>query len=95
MKGPVRIDPLDQRIAAQLYPFKVERFRRVTVLVTDHPTRRPYRDTIYRPLRPDQAVRLALVEHRLSFNRRLLIHGIEEEAIRRHLGALGWRRDGP
>ena len=95
VKNPVRIDLLDQRIAAQRYHFKSERFRRVTELVTDHPTRNPYRDTDYRPLRPDQAVRLALAEHELGFGKRLLIHGIEAEAVRRHLASLGWPRDGP
>ena len=95
VRNPVRIDLLDQRIAAQRYHFKAERYRRVTVLKTDHPTRKPFRDTDYRPLRPDQAVRLALVEHELGFGKRLLIHGIEEEAVRRHLASLGWPRDGP
>nr|WP_137830370.1 hypothetical protein [Methylobacterium sp. L1A1] len=90
VKRPVRIDLLDERIQGRRYPFKPERFRRVTQFVTDDPARAPYRDTKHRALRPWQAVSLAIVEHELGFDRRLLIHGIDEEAVAGRLQGLGW-----
>lgn len=93
VKRPVRLDLLDDRIEGRRYPFKPERFRRVTSLVTDHPDRAPYRDSKHRALRPWQAVSLAIVEHELGFERRLLIHGIDQEAFREQLKGLGWPGD--
>ncbi len=95
VRQPVECKPLDQRSEGRDYPFKPERGRRVTVWVTDHPTRAPYRDSKRRPLRPWQAVSLAIVEHRLGFGRRLLTHGIDEQLVRQRLLAAGWGRDGP
>lgn len=95
VKRPIRCEPLDQDIRGRLYPFKPERLRRVTSLVEDDPERKPYRETKRRPLRPWQAVSLAIVDHQLGFQGRLLLHGIDEEAVRRHLAGLGWARDGP
>lgn len=92
---PVKCVPLDRKPEGRRYPFKPERRRRVTFLNDSDPNREPYRDTKSRPLRPPQAVSLALVEHELGFHRRLLTHGIDDEAVRRHLEGLGWPRDGP
>ncbi|MCJ2127572.1 hypothetical protein [Methylobacterium sp. E-045] len=90
IKYPVHIDLLDDRIEGRRYPFKPERFRRVTQLITDNPGRRPYRDTKQRALRPWQAVSLAIVEHELGFERRLRIHGIDEKAFGEGLRGLDW-----
>jgi len=87
--------PLDRRSEGYNYPFKFERVRRVTVLNTEHPTRKPFRESRRRELRPPQAVNLALVEHELGFSRRLLTHGIDERHVRQRLEAAGWGRDGP
>lgn len=95
VRQPVDCKPLDQRSQGRNYPFKPERVRRVTVWVTDHPLRAPYRDSKRRPLRPWQAVSLAIVEHELGFARRLRTHGIDERLIRGRLWAAGWGRDGP
>lgn len=94
VKRPVRNDPLDHKIAGRLYPFKWERCRRVTFINASDPKRAPYRDTKHRPLRPAQAVQLALAEHQLGFGRRLLTHQIDERAVRRLLEPYGWARDG-
>lgn len=94
-KRPVHCTPLDYNIAGILYANKPERFRRVTFLETRHPTRKPYRDSKRRPLRPSQAVTLAIVEHELGFGWRMLTHGIDREDVRQHLAGLGWPRDGP
>lgn len=95
VKQPVRCDKLDRRSEGRRYPFKPERVRRVTVFNTGHPTRAPFRESKRRELRPDQAVRLAMVEHRLGFARRHLTHGIDERLVRQRLRSLGWARDGP
>ena len=95
VKQPVHCDPLDRRTAGQDYPFKPERFRRVTVLKTDHQTRAPYRESKHRGPRPWQAVSLAIVEHQLGFSRRLLTHGIDEQLVQQRFQARGWARDGP
>ena len=95
VKQPVRCDKLDRRSEGRRYPFKFERVRRVTVFNTDHPTRAPFRESKRRELRPDQAVNLAIVEHRLGFARRHLTHGIDERLVRQRLHSLGWARDGP
>lgn len=94
VKRPVRLDLLDSRIEGRRYPFKAERFRRVTQLVTDDPVRAPYRDSKHRPLRPWQAVSLAIVEHELGFERRLLTHAIDEAAVGECFQGLGWPGDG-
>ena len=94
-KRPIHCVPLDNNIAGILYANKTQRFRRVTYLKTDHPTRKPYRDTKCRALRAWQAVNLAVVEHELGFDWRLLTHGIDREVVRHHLAGLGWPRDSP
>ena len=97
VRRPVKIEPLDQDIAGRLYPFKPEKVRRVTYQ-NDHNSkdnRGPSRDTHRRDLRPWQAVRLALIEHRLSYRGRLITHGIDKELAGRHLWGFGWPRDGP
>ena len=95
VKRPIKSEALDQNIRGRQYPFKPERSRRVTDLVTDDPKRGPYRDTRHRPLRPDQAATLALVEHQLGFEGRLLTHKIEREVVLRLLWACWRARDGP
>jgi hypothetical protein len=90
VRRPTRVEPLDQDIRGRQYPFKSERCRRVTSLVTDDPARAPYRQTKDRPLRPAQAVTLALVEHQLGFEGRLLTHKISREAVLGHLRACRW-----
>lgn len=95
VKRPVKFDRLDKNPQGLRYPFKPEHVRRVTELVTDHPTRSPYPDSKRRGLRPWQAISLALVEHQRGFQGRLLTHGIDERVVRQQLQGLGWARDGP
>ena len=95
VKRPVYYVPLDDDPQGRLYPFKPERIRRVTFLNKNDPRREPYLDTRRRGLRAGQSVALALVDHELGFSRRLLTHGIDREAVHRHLEGLGWPRDGP
>ena len=92
---PVHVVELDGRLSGRQYPFKAERVRRVTFLNSGNGKRGPYRDTRHRALRVQQAVMLALVEHELGYAGRLLSHGIDREALRSHLGADWWARDGP
>lgn len=95
VRRPILCVPLDQEPAGRMYSFKPARLRRVTRLVTDDPTRAPYRKSKRRDLRPWQAVSLAIVEHRFGFSRRLVTHGIDEAAFEGQLRSLGWARDGP
>lgn len=95
VKRPIHCVPLDQRPEGRLYPWKADHVRRVTVIKNDDPERGPYRGTRHRALRPGQAVSLALVEHRRGFGGRLLIHGIDEGAVRGRLRGFRWARDGP
>lgn len=90
VKRPVMCVPLDHNQTGRIYPFKPERFRRVTRWISNHPQRRPYRDTKSRHLRPSQAVGLAIAEHELGFGGRLLVHAIDEKRVEQHLIALGW-----
>lgn len=95
VQRPILCVPLDQEPEGRLYPFKPERFRRVTRLITDHRARAPYRKSKPYDLRPWQASSLAIVEHQFGFARRLVTHGIDETAFEGLLRALGWARDGP
>lgn len=95
VKRPIHCVPLDQRREGRRYPWKVDHVRRVTEIRNDDPERGPYRSTRHRALRPHQAVSLALVEHRRGFGGRLLIHGIDEGAVRGRLRGFRWARDGP
>ncbi len=95
VRRPVLTEALDGRLSGRQYPWKAERVRRVTFFNRGDGTRAPYRDTRHRALRVQQAVTLALVEHELGFSGRLLSHGIDREALRSHLGADWWARDGP
>lgn len=90
VKRPVRLDLLDDRSEGRRYPFKPQRLRRVTQLIADDPARAPYRESKYRPLRPWQAVSLAITEHELGFERRLLIHGIDKKAVGKCFQGPGW-----
>ncbi|WP_152047144.1 hypothetical protein [Aureimonas psammosilenae] len=94
VQRPVRVDLLDDDERARRYPFKSERSRRVTEW-SESDGRNRHRVTRHRPMRPDQATRLALVEHQFGFHRRLVFHGIDEDAACRDLKGLGWPRDGP
>lgn len=92
---PVDFERLDGRVNAALYVFKAERFRRDVRLSTATDKRAPHRKGIPRPLRPEQAVELALVDHEVGFRDRLLTHGIDEDHVSACLKALNWPRDGP
>lgn len=92
---PVRCDLFDGDPRAPLYAFKPKRSHRERRRIMDDPERAPYWTTQDRPLRPDQAVELALIEHELGFDWRLLNHQIEEGAVITHLASVGWPRDGP
>ena len=92
---PVHVVELDCRLSGRQYPWKAERVRRVTFLNRGDGKRAPHRDTRHRALRVQQAVTLALIEHELGYAGRLLSHEIDREALRGHLGASWWARDGP
>lgn len=95
-RGPVHSQPLDQQTKGRRYPFKPQRFRRVRYRI-DAPAngRSSFITTRRRWLRPWQAVKLAIVEHQVGFDARLLTHGIDADAFEQHLRNLNWPRDGP
>lgn len=92
---PVDFERLDGRVNATLYAFKAERFRRDIRLAPATEKRASHRKGTRRPLRPKQAVELALVDHEVGFRDRLLTHGIDENHVGACLKALNWPRDGP
>ncbi len=75
---------------------KAEHARRVTKIVTDSYGRKRSRDTkrTNYPLRPDQVVTQAFVDHQLWLEARQLSHGIND-SVARQLQGLEWIRDGP
>lgn len=96
VKRPVKYQALDARPNADLYPFKPQRERSVTNWVRNErgdPTRD--RESKDRPLRPDQAVELALVDDAVGFKGRLALHQIDRGAVRQHWRACSQARDGP
>lgn len=96
VKRPILIDCLDKEINGRLYAFKPERNRRQTYLVAKPKRgRNPYRDTRRKSLRPWQAVKLAMVEHDVGFDGRLLTHGLDEGVVKQHSDGWKWARDGP
>lgn len=94
---PVKVDHLDGRSNWQDYAAKPDRFQRESYIVRPKrgSDRAPFRDTRQRPLRAEQAVELALVEHEFGLRGRVFTHGISNEVVDRHLGGWNWARDGP
>ncbi len=97
IRRPVDIRELDGRQNGPDYAAKPDRFQRESYVVTPKPgaDRGPYRDTRYHPLRAEQAVELALVEHEVGLRARVVTHGIADEVVERALGGFNWARDGP
>jgi hypothetical protein len=97
IRRPVDVRELDGRLNGPNYAVKPDRFQRESYVVTPKPGsgRGPYRDTRYHPLRVEQAVELALVEHEVGLRARVITHGIADEVVERHLGGFNWARDGP
>lgn len=91
-RRPVQVEDLDQQDNGPLYAVKPDRIRRVSYLDRTQSNRYPFRNRHRRPLRPDQAVALAQVEHELGLVNRLIIAGIAEDRVRAALkGFIGLR----
>ena len=92
---PVHVVDLDQRENGLAYALKPDRVRRVAYTDSSDPNRNAHRNTRRRPLRPWQAAQLALVEHQLGFENRLIAHRIDKNAIKAAFNGLYRPRDGP
>lgn len=87
-KRPVHVEHLDDDERGRAYPFKLQRVRRVTYLDSSVADRKPFRNTHRRELRPEQQVALAKVEHAFGLMRRVMIHGIDADEVKRALDGL-------
>lgn len=81
---PVMWQRLDDEPAGVAYPFKAEKFRSVSSGHNDADSRERPRK---RALRKDQAIELAMVEHKVGFHDKLICHGIDREALCLHVEA--------
>ena len=96
IRKPVDTDTLDNNPRGALYHLKPDRCRRVSYVVPAvEGGRNAYRDTKRYSLRPMQRVALALAEHEVGFEGRLISHDIGADAVEALFDAFYRVRDGP
>lgn len=96
IQKPVDTDTLDRNPRGALYHLKPDRCRRISYVVPAVPGgRNTYRDTKRHSLRPDQRVALALAEHEVGFDGRLITHELGADARGALFDAFYRVRDGP